>query len=236
MSNDWQTKKLDAVYFVRDGENEELRYSLRSLAKNLPCRKVWIYGGKPEWANPDEFVRIDPDQTTSCYDRVQANLKRVALNPEITEDFILMNDDFFILKRTEELPPAHRGPLSAHIAKVEAKYGGAPTFFTEQLRQALEALGPGAKSYELHIPVILNRQKLLQTLQAHPGIHATRTLYGNQHGLAGSQIEDVKILPPGEFPKGGQFISSDDSTWGPTALTEYIRAEFPEPSKYEKNA
>ena len=36
----------DIVYFVKDTDtNEELRYSLRSLA-NFPHGKVWFYGGR----------------------------------------------------------------------------------------------------------------------------------------------------------------------------------------------
>ena len=36
------TKDLDIIYFVKDCFiNEELRFSLRSVAKNLPHRKVW---------------------------------------------------------------------------------------------------------------------------------------------------------------------------------------------------
>ena len=48
-----RTKDFDVVYCVKDDpDNEELRYSLRSL-KNLPHQKVWIYGGGPKWLNEE---------------------------------------------------------------------------------------------------------------------------------------------------------------------------------------
>ena len=40
------TKDLDIVYFVKDTPtNEELRISLRSVAKNMPHKRVWVFGG-----------------------------------------------------------------------------------------------------------------------------------------------------------------------------------------------
>lgn len=36
---------MDLVYIVKEDENnEELRYSLRSVAKYLPQNKIWIVG------------------------------------------------------------------------------------------------------------------------------------------------------------------------------------------------
>ena len=51
----------DVVYFVKDTkENEELRYSLRTL-KNFPHAKVWFYGGCPEGLKPDHHVYVKQD-------------------------------------------------------------------------------------------------------------------------------------------------------------------------------
>lgn len=39
---------MDLVYIVKNSEvNEDLRYSLRSVAKFVPHNKIWIVGYKP---------------------------------------------------------------------------------------------------------------------------------------------------------------------------------------------
>lgn len=233
-----ETKNIDAVYFVRDGENDELRFSLRSVEKNLPIRKVWIYGGKPEDIQPDEFVRIpQPKNEGTKWDCVRANFQRVAENPEITEDFILMNDDFFINQPTDRIEPHTAGTLQEHIDRIERNYRNAPTTYTIELRRAqrvLEEAGLTTNSYELHIPMIINRKKLAETLAAFPPRHATRSLYGNLHQIGGTRAKDCKIIRPEQpFNRDAQFLSSDDSTWGDTELARFIRQQFPDKSRWE---
>lgn len=233
-----ETKNLDAVYFVRDGENEELRYSLRSVEQNLPCRKVWIIGGKPEDINPDEFVRIpQPPSNGTKWDRVRSNFRLVAANPGITEDFILMNDDFFINQPTTRVEPHTAGTLAQHIARIEGNYRNRPTTYTIELRRAermLEEAGLTTNSYELHIPMIINRKKLAETLAAFPPRHATRSLYGNLHKIGGTRQKDCKVIRPDQpFDRSAQFLSSDDSTWGDTELANFIKQKFSKKSRWE---
>ncbi|MBQ1308109.1 MAG: hypothetical protein IIY54_10595 [Ruminococcus sp.] len=232
-----RTKKMDVVYFVREGENEELRYSLRSIERNLPHRKVWIIGGKPDDINPDEFIRIPQDGNDTKWNKVRANLELVATHDGITEDFVLMNDDFFVNRRTEELPPAYRGTLRQHYEAIERQHHGTTAYSIELRRteRALEEAGKTTISYELHIPIIINRKKLLETVRAFPNAHGTRTLYGNMHRIGGTQEKDVKIYPfSTTMPDDAwRFISSDDNTWGDTSLTRYIQQRYPEKSRFE---
>ncbi len=232
------TKDLDLVYFCRNGDNEELRYSLRSVAKNMECRQVIIVGGKPDGIEPDIFIQVPQDTpNTTKWDRVRANFRKIALDKRITDDFILMNDDFYINKPTKTLPPSYRFSLHEHIVKIEMRYGDRPTQYTMLLRQTLRELeenGCPAYSYELHIPAIFNKHKLLEILGAFPNAHCTRTLYGNYFEIGGEKTEDVKICTPDQpFDKESQFLSSDDTTWGDTEITKYIKEKFSHPCKFE---
>ena len=233
----YETKNLDVVYFVREGQNEELRYSLRSVEKNLPHHKVWIIGGKPADIKPDEFVRVIQNGMRSKWDNVRANLRRVGMNEDITEDFILMNDDFFINKPIIEIPPYFRSTLYEHIVRIEMKYNDTPTEYTRSLRKtcrALEAIGAPTLSYELHVPIILNRHKLLETIGAFPDERATRTLYGNYHRIGGTQMADVKVVPNTvAFDPDATFLSTDDSTFGDTPVGKHIKSQFPQKSRFE---
>lgn len=231
-------KKLDVVYFVKDGPNEELRYSLRSVEKNLNHRSVWIYGGKPQGIKPDHFVRI-PQNTNigTKWDRVRSMMREVCLNDKITEDFVLFNDDFYVMQKTEEITPAYRCPLADHIITIEANCQNRPTEYSLELRKAYKKLIDIEKptlSYELHTPIVLNRHKLLEVMGAFPDGHCTRTLYGNYWQIGGEQTKDCKIFNQDqEIDKTMRFLSSEDSVFEASGMREYIAEQFPEKSRFE---
>jgi hypothetical protein len=94
-------KVIDIIYpnveeFV---QWKELKYSLRSLEKNLVDVefRVWIVGDRPEWLS-DEAHFIDvPCSGKST--RIDQALKRYAVDhhPEINEEYFWMNDDIYII-------------------------------------------------------------------------------------------------------------------------------------------
>ena len=233
-----KTADLDVVYFCREGINEELRYSLRSVVKNLKHRSVWIYGGKPSCISPDHFVHVKQQGDTK-WDKVRSMFRAVCLNEEISEYFILMNDDFFIMKPTDQIEPAFRCSLYEHIVTIEQSFGDKPTNYSAQLRKTVRALkssGLTTNSYELHIPMIMNRKKLLETMGAFPDVHATRSLYGNYVGIGGSQMDDVKIYDKNisiDEIDVNEFLSTQDRTFECGAVADFIKKSFSKKSKFE---
>lgn len=232
--------ELDIVYFCRGGENEELRYSLRSVEKNFPHRKVWIYGEKPGWCKPDEFVRIsqEREEANTKWDRVRAMYRMVCLNPEISEDFVLFNDDFYIMKPVEELPAFYRCSLCEYIVRLELAHQNTPSEYSMLIRKAFAFLDEAklpTRSYELHIPMIFNKHKLLEVLGACPDLRATRSIYGNYCRLEGVQHDDVKIYKnKPEFDRNSDFLSSEDEAFEDADFGDFIRESFAEKSKFEE--
>lgn len=57
------TNKLyDVVYIVKeDPDNEELRYSIRSVEENFPVRYIWIFGYCPKWLSNIIYVPVKQD-------------------------------------------------------------------------------------------------------------------------------------------------------------------------------
>ena len=49
------------VYICKDGENEELRYSIRSVLKNTKDAVIWVVGGKPNWYIGN-YIKVIQDQ------------------------------------------------------------------------------------------------------------------------------------------------------------------------------
>lgn len=232
-----KTANHDVVYFVKNApHNEELRYSLRSLAQNFPCGKVWIFGFCPYELNTDRIVNIEQDQPTK-WENVRKLMRKACETDELTPDFWLFNDDFFIMEPTAELPPLYNGDIRDHIVTIENRHGGMTTLYTQRLRhlvKTLEKAGLGTKNYALHKPMLINRAKMLQTLDQFPDEPMMRALYGNHHNLGGENTKDCK-LAAGLRPniEDVPIISTDDYAFMHTSVGDWIRAKFPNRSKYE---
>ena len=93
----------DFVYIVKESEdNEELRYSLRSISKFYPSNKIWIVGYKPSWIQNVNYIPVKQDCGDKWKNSVN-NIIKACESEEISNDFILMNDDFIILKKNKPL-------------------------------------------------------------------------------------------------------------------------------------
>jgi hypothetical protein len=95
-------------------------------------------------------------------------------------------------------------------------------------------------NYELHIPMVMNRQLLKSLLKYKNSLW--RSLYGNVYNVAGSEMEDVKVYAPNEARKGFDykqkdivFLSSTDIYFDPIKK-ELLNKKFPSPSIYESSA
>lgn len=239
-------KDKDIVYFCKEADiNEELTYSLRSIEKNFPHRKVWIYGGCPDNIKESYHVHVFQKGATK-WDRVRDMLKRVALNDDITEDFYLFNDDFFVIKPIKEMPVYYRCSLPDHILHIEIKHNDHIVPYTRQLRKTykmLLSLNKSFLSYELHLPFMYNRKKLLELVETYPNLRATRSLYGNYYEVGGSKMGDVKVFSTqeplidyGVDNVDTSFLSTDDRAWRRDKMhvSSYVKGLFPEKSVYEK--
>lgn len=227
---------LDIVYFVKpDLVNNELRYSLRSVEKNFPARKVIFYGGQPIELIPDMACPVI-QHGQNRYEKVRNMLRAACENDEITEDFWLFNDDFFILQPMETVPAWYEGDLLSRIQSIEARRGR-QSGYTQQLRRTTETLraaGCGILNYAVHVPMRINRVRMLQTLNRFPNCPMFRALYGNMHGIGGIDSPDVKIIgSQATFGPDWTLVSTSDSSFINGAVGEDIRARFPGKSRWE---
>ena len=233
-----QTKNLDVVYFVRDGlTNEELRYSIRSVCANLPHNRIWIFGGCPKGIVPDVRIRVVQTGRTK-WDRVRNMFELACQNKELTDDFILFNDDFFVMQPTDTITPLYRCSLEDHIRILESKWNGRPSEYSKLLRRVYKEFeGFSPLSYELHVPFIFNKKKLLAMLEQYPDLHCARTTYGNIYNVGGEQSKDVKIFSvKTELDyKNLPFLSTDDSIVNVNNdVWRFIRKSFPKKCEYEE--
>ena len=228
---------MDIVYLCRQGKNEELRYSLRSISKNLPTSRVWVVGYKPDWYTGD-FISV-PD-TSSKFKNIHNLIKTVAYDDRISDDFVMMNDDFFVLEPMPTVPVLHGGPLLEKINRYREINPNSPYItLLNRTYQVLLTMGiHNPIDYDIHIPMPMNRTKLKETILIK---HLPRSTYGNLAGIGGEQITDVKAysrksaMAKGSYDfKNGNlpFVSCEDDSFE-VLLNSLLIDLFPEPSKYE---
>lgn len=223
----------DIVYFVKEAPlNEELVYSLRSVEANFPHGKVWIYGGLPKNIKPDEYVY--QHQVGMKWERVRNMVFQACLNNAITEDFWIFNDDFFVMKPVENPQNYYDRTLEKRADEIEERNGR--SIYTMRLRSLanlLKSEGFETKNYAVHLPMLINRKKMLEVLDKYPRQAMFRALYGNFWNIGGTEHGDVKIK--GDAPldcMNPDFLSSSDLTWI-RPVGAYVRKQFTEPSRFE---
>ena len=222
----------DIVYFVKESENnDELRYSLRSL-KNINHRRVFIIGHKPAWVS-DRIINIPTKQLGKKYDNVYQNWFLLLADERISEQFILMNDDFFIMKPTPVMPTLRRVEPIDHYIDVFTKINPV-THYVKTMRGVRDLLKSWGfekiDSYELHTPMLFEKSKLRllfkKVTTKYTGGHI-RTLYGNYFQIGGERVHDVKVLEGiKSIPYSERFLSTSDGSFENHPVGEYIRRKF----------
>lgn len=235
--------EFDVVYMVKESpSNEELIYSLRSLEENWSYNRVWFCGGCPEGLKPDKMFKLKQEGLDKWW-KVRNMIRKVCENDEITEDFWLFNDDFFILKpMAQDFQPQYNGDLMGYILRTERRLGG-PDGFTVRLREANNALlrfGCGTLNYEVHKPMLINRKKALEVLDKFGDVPAFRSLYGNYHKIGGVDRHDmkVKILNyPNMYNVENfwDFVSTSDESFRDGEVGRFLRDKFNKKSRFERS-
>ena len=228
----------DIVYFVKFApHNEELRYSLRTVVKNFrPFNQIVFYGSSPLELFPDWMVNLEQKQPTK-WQNVRWMMEKACQDDNLTEDFWLFNDDFFVMNRvdTTKQPQLYEGALQERIEQVEKRWGRR-TQYTERLRHLLKTLQDAGienpLNYAVHKPMLINRKKMAKILAEHPDEPMIRALYGNLANVGGVDEPDIKVA--GQFLRpdviGKTFISTDDYAFEMAEVGTYIKERFTAPS------
>lgn len=219
--------------------NEELRYTLRTIEANFPHRNLWLAGYQPSWVYKVNFVTVSVPYGQK-YIKALNNTLTACRNSSISDDFILFNDDFFVMKPVVDFKNQHRGKLFDYISQFDPKPNGHKTA-TRLTYEVLLRLGISEPiNYELHTPMLMNRAKCLAAWREYLKVNPAgdpiqiRSLYGNLYGIGGEEVPDVKIYGFDDQPTGEEtYISTNDDTFVKGRVGEYVREQFSAPSRYE---
>ena len=226
------TPPPDVVYIVREGPNDELRFSLRSLV-NVPHGRVFVVGHAEPWV--DGVVHIPMPDIPDKFTSQRAKLAAAVLERDLSEDFILMNDDHYIVERMPSISIFHRYRWGCTNVPTHTAWHGV-------LRQTAEWMGtqgfPNPRTYECHTPLLFSKPHLGRMLERYPherGLAVGMTYEMTGAGGIGNVGPDVKCRSLresqaliGRVP----FLSSMDSAFH--LVDGHLRSLFPAPGPYER--
>ena len=225
---------MDYVYICRDGDNEELKYSIRSITKHLPDVNVWVLGYKPDWYIGN-FKKID--NVGGKFANIVNCIHEICNIEEISEDFVLMNDDFFVLENMESIPTYHGGSLLEKIDRIIHSTGS--NSYTRLLIKTYKNLKRfGIKDpidYDVHLPLPMTKSGLAKSKDI---AYFPRSAYGNVVKVGGIRIErDVKVYNGNRNSYDYKnpvmpFVSTLDESFD-KVYNDLLKDLFIEPSIYE---
>lgn len=218
---------MDALYYIGGGSmrhNIELRLSLRALEANgKNIDRVFVVGNKPEFLNNNvNYIWVDDkyEWWRNAFEKTKA-----AINGGISEDFLLLNDDFFMMEEfdAEKYPYYYRGDLP--------EVGDRPyTKVLANTRKILEREGKGIKHFGVHCPIRINAKQYLELEKYKNEPFSARCLYGNLFVKGARKVNDCK----GDVitPNATKCFSSKD--WMTDEVIKALKEKFNKPSKWEK--
>lgn len=228
----------DVVYILKnDIKSDELRYSLRSVCENFPCRNVVFVGGCPNDITPDLYIPHTQVGDIK-WQRAVSSMKKAFIDDRISDEFFLFNDDFFILKPidTENFINYTTGTLNKRIADLEKnlKKNSSYSNGLKSLNYYLRTNGYDTMSFALHIPFLVNKTNAMELMNMHPESQMFRSLYGNVYSIPYISHMDVKIFSKERIPKFDDYLSTSDESFQKGIIGDYIRTKFPKRCRYEK--
>lgn len=225
---------MDVIYpYKRSPEDFELRYSLRSLV-NVPHSRVIIAGDAPLIASDDLIVVRNPRVGIDRYISSTSNIFAAMSRADVSDDFVVMNDDLFVLKPWT-FRHEHRSSIEEALANPEC--AGDYRSRVASTRALLRSVGINDPLFfGLHTPTVYNRNKLFEMMSEFPMPkykYLLRTLYHNLYRTPSIQRADVKVKDWKEDSDANDLLSISDNVARMPAFRSWINERFPVASKYE---
>jgi hypothetical protein len=233
----------DIVYFL--GENlpnngRELRYSLRSLA-NVKHGRVWMVSpDMPDWVqevNWISWIQLPEKQLD-----ISEKYKMLArFKGDMTDNVIVMDDDYYIVKKMRSVPLIYNMPMRAK-AVTRPPQDDLGALLRNTLRLLVQHRIGVPLAAVLHVPFPITRSNMPIHLEDGRGPYEWKTIYLNwamQQGVYGkSVILDPKITEPKDVPIALEhnvgFIGSMERTYNEVGMDKILNNFFPDKCSYER--
>lgn len=237
----------DVVYKVKPSDdNQELRYSIRSVSENWPDARIVIAGYKPTWLTGVYHIPVKQEvgQKHKNADRI---VKEVLLSPTISDPCWLVDDDMFMLSKATYQegyyggPVVNWGPVQDILDSPSRDYLGSHYLRSMiETKAIMDSLGiTNPTSHACHTPLLSYKKPLLSSMDysIEGKFIQYSTIYGNQINLGGQSIaNDIKVYNLMELPDwvyNTDYISTSDRSFSHGEIGRWLRHRFSTVSKYE---
>lgn len=188
----------------------ELETCIKLIKKNFPHNNIHILTefNKTRYSNFSHVNQI-------------LKLDYALKNINITKDFYLFNDDFFVMKPVESVPYYYKSTLYEHYVNTRWRE------YKEAIKNTIDIIGWQSLSYEVHMPMLMNKEKLegiIAVIKPYLEIGKcplVRSMYGNMYNVPGELADDVKNPV---FYHGRTFLSTNEKSYR-GELGNYIRSK-----------
>lgn len=237
-------RPVDLVYILSKGSNwnnNEIRYSLRSAEKYLQnFRKVFVIGKKPDFLNENAIEIPYTDIYANKARNIMAKIYRAASDARITNDFILFNDDYFLLQETDA--PNYPYYFARDIKETIDKTFNSYKKYCEATYKCLKTVGKPTLNFDIHKPIVYNKAKFRKMVSQYnwnvPHGFIVKSMYCNHFEIPGIQKFDHKIDYPyktdmiKKINENQEMFSIGDKALN-TAMRSYLMSLYQVKSKYE---
>lgn len=242
---------VDAVFVIGTGSNngnEELKYALRSLAKNCPfVRDVYISGECPEWVDTSIVKHLKwPDRFTHAKDaNIIDKLRHACEQSGISKNILFCSDDQFQTRvcTWDDFAPRYLRQYTTtdHWYEERRRIWHSRlrrTLDRERARRVDSELDPSqVYYYQPHMWMQIDRDKFIEYAKWCDYEHRDDTIiasgYFNFADVKGRpNFDHVFISSNQSWPVSATHIAYSDPSFN--AAMMYLKKEFSSPSKYEK--
>jgi|JI9StandDraft_1071089.scaffolds.fasta_scaffold00044_29 hypothetical protein len=237
---------IDVMYPLGKGtvwEDNELKYSLRSIEKHLSnFRDIYIVGEKPNFLN-DKVIHIPYEDTNRCKEtNIYSKILHVC-STNISDQFLFFNDDHFLAHNYDAaaFPFYYKGDLVSVIQRIPQNLYTRSVILTAQL---LQGLGLTTLNFDTHTPIIYDKYKFPEVMGRYDWTNrfgfVVKSLYGNSLGIEGVREPDCKINYPIDTKEQLFNAIKDRKVWsiGNKGISEGLKQGleelYPTPSRWEK--
>lgn len=245
---------IDIVYILGTGsiwQNNELRFSLRSVEKHLKgFGNVWIIGEKADFLEGVNHIKMsDPSHCKET--NIKEKIIRACREKNISDSFLFFNDDHFLNKDfiADAFPYYHSDKLSEAVSNRNRK-----DQYSWALQNTFNVLmnnGLQISNFDVHYPIVYNKDKFILSMNKYDWSSfpyydygfVVKSLYCNTVGIEAKdefKIEDAKISKALQEPELIKRIS-DKHVWSISdkaispELFRFLKKLYPQKSRWEKS-
>lgn len=243
--------KFDVVYKLGTGSkynDDELRYSLRSLSNFQQLGKVYIVGHKPKWVQNVIHIPAVDEYSVNKDANLIVKITLACLDKDITQQFLHFSDDQVLLKSID-IEYFERPLINNKYLNDVSVPGKKLNRWQRRLWRTFEVLKKNKLKfdcYEAHIPYLVDKTLFPETLLKYDfGYdlgYTGNTLYFNTLGIKGKMItqfdlcrlekQTIHVQDIKNQAKDKLILNYTEPAIN-NVLFDYLRELFPNKSQYE---